>query len=245
MKALSLDMVNEFISEQLDLLEQLQLVELNSIELYNLLELNYPFFLKVKPTHSAANFVCYMLDATLSSSEEKMFGDFLESLAIFISAQTSGGRKSSATGIDLEFEQDGIIYLVSIKSGPNWGNSSQKQALRNNFLTAKKVLQQGTNARIQPVLGICYGKSRTTDNGVYQQIMGQNFWYFISGNKNLYTEIIEPVGYRAKYHNEDFDGKRSALENRLAKEFIDQFCNDSGTIQWDKLVQFNSGNLIE
>ena len=28
-------------------------------------------------------------------------------------------------GIDLEFDKDGVRYIVTIKSGPNWGNSSQ------------------------------------------------------------------------------------------------------------------------
>ena len=29
--------------------------------------------------------------------------------------------------------------------------------------------------------------------------------------------------------------------NRFTKEFIDEFCNDEGNIDWEKLVRFNSG----
>ena len=64
-----------------------------------------------------------ILDAHLSSQEEGIFGGFLEELAVFICGRVYRGKKSSAEGIDLEFEKDGTSYLVSIKSGPNWGNS--------------------------------------------------------------------------------------------------------------------------
>ena len=60
-----------------------------------------------------------ILDAHLSSQEEAIFGGFLEGLAVFICARVFGGKKSPDEGIDLEFERDGIIYIVSIKSGPN------------------------------------------------------------------------------------------------------------------------------
>jgi hypothetical protein len=74
---------------------------------------------------SAGELVKQILDAYLSSQEETVFGDFLESLAIYVCSETYGGRKSATEGIDLDFEREGKRYIVSIKSGPNWGNSSQ------------------------------------------------------------------------------------------------------------------------
>jgi len=32
----------------------------------------------------------------------------------------------------------------------------------------------------------------------------QEFWEFISGNSQLYLEIVEPLGYRAKERNKEF-----------------------------------------
>ena len=72
--------------------------------------------------------------------------------------------------------------------------------------------------------------------------MGQNFWYLISENENLYTDIIEPIGYRAKEHNRAFDDERARVENRFTKEFIDQYCKNDGAIDWVRLVEFNSKN---
>ena len=164
-------------------------------------------------------------------------------MAIFISNKACGGRKSAATGVDLEFLNEGTHYLISIKSGPNWGNSSQHKKQEQDFQTAVKVLKQSNRKLdVQPVLGICYGRVRTSFVRGYLKVVGQNFWYLISGNENLYTDIIEPLGYRAKQHNEKFKKQRSQLINIFTKDFLGEFCKD-GVIDWVKLVEFNSGNL--
>lgn len=77
----------------------------------------------------------------------------------------------------------------------------------------------------------------------YLKVVGQNFWYLISENPDLYTDIIEPIGYRAKEHNELFMKGRAALENKLNGEFITNYCDDSGAIDWTRFVQANSMNL--
>jgi hypothetical protein len=183
------------------------------------------------------------LDAHLSSSEEKLFGDFLEKLAVFVVEKTYGGGKSAATGIDLEFVDRGIRYLVSVKSGPNWGNSSQYKRLATDFDNAVRVLKQNdSRAKIQPVLGICYGKVKTGHKHGFMKMVGQNFWFLISRDKDLYTKIIEPLGHEARKHNEDFLKKKGALINQFTHSFLNRFC-PNGLIDWVKLVQFNSGNL--
>ena len=75
------------------------------------------------------------------------------------------------------------------------------------------------------------------------KIVGQNFWYLISENPNLYIEIVDPIGYEAKKHNDDFLKKRGGIINILTKQLINKFCDKkTGEIDWSKLVQFNSGN---
>ncbi len=56
------------------------------------------------------------------------------------------------------------------------------------------------------------------------------------------SHIIEPIGYRAKEHNDAFDKGKASVVNRFTGEFIDRFCKDTGAIDWVKLVEFNSGN---
>lgn len=72
---------------------------------------------------------------------------------------------------------------------------------------------------------------------------GQQFWYFLSDDVSLYVNIIEPIGHDAKKNNEDFRKKRLALETRFTVEIAQDFCNPDYTVDWDKLVAFNSGNM--
>jgi hypothetical protein len=65
----------------------------------------------------------------------------------------------------------------------------------------------------------------------------------ISENKALYTDIIEPIGYQAKEHNEAFILERGRVHNRFTRLFVDRFCDEKGSIDWPKLVEFNSGNF--
>ncbi len=155
--------------------------------------------------------------------------------------QVYGGQKSSAEGIDLEFEKDSIRYIVSIKSGPNWGNSSQIAKLRDNFRKAKRILNTNTSAaNVVAVNGCCYGKNRTPNKGDYWKLCGQQFWDFISGDNNLYTDIIEPLGHQAKEKNEQFMQEYAKVINKFTAEFIGTFCDTDGSILWEEIVKFNS-----
>jgi hypothetical protein len=124
MEKLNLDDVREYVNENVVDFHQRRIKSLEDLTLPKLLRKN-PYLFKAKNIKTAGQLMEGLLDAFLSSSEEKLFGDFLEGLAVFIAGKTCGGHKSAATGVDLEFMNDGIHYVVSIKSGPNWGNSSQ------------------------------------------------------------------------------------------------------------------------
>ncbi|MHB9291297.1 hypothetical protein Holit_00371 [Hollandina sp. SP2] len=59
-------------------------------------------------------------------------------------------------------------------------------------------------------------------------------------NENIYTDIIEPLGHKAKECNDDYMIKYSQMVNLFTKEFIEIFCDNQGNINWNKLVKFNS-----
>lgn len=182
-----------------------------------------------------------MVDAHLSSNEETIFGDWLEGLAIFINKNIYGGWKSGIPGIDLEFDLDDTRYIITIKSGPNWGNSSQLKKMATDFNTARKTLRtSNSRLNIKAVNGCCYGKDNKPDKGSYFKYCGQRFWELISGNPNLFIEIIEPLGPRAKGKNDDFISSYARTINKFTREFSDAFCKKDGDIDWTKLVRFNS-----
>jgi hypothetical protein len=243
---LDLDLVRQFVNTNIDSFHQAKIRSIEMLSLKGLMRKKNPYLFKAKNIQLAQDFVISLLNAHISSSEEELFGTFLEGLAIFIAEQTSNIIHISRPGIDLELIRGGKYLLIQIKSGTNWGNSSQQARQKDNFIAAVEQvrLEQGADIEIQPVLGICYGKTRTAYayNKLAVKVVGQNFWYLISGIENLYTDIIEPLGYRAKEHTEAFEKQKAQVVNKFTEEFMATFCDD-GIINWERIVHFNSGNL--
>ncbi len=240
MRQINLNDVRKYVSENIGTFHSSRLQNLETLKLRQVLQRKNPYLFKAKNILTAQDLVKTLLDAYLSSQEETIFGDFLEGLAVFICEKVFSGKKSAAEGIDLEFEKEEVKYIVSIKSGPNWGNSSQIARMKDNFKKAKRIL--GTNIsqkNIVAVNGCCYGRDNKPDKGYYLKYCGQKFWEFISGNNDLYIQIIEPLGHKAKEKNEEFLEAYSKLINKFTFEFGKDFCVD-GKINWPALVEFNS-----
>lgn len=244
MKFVTQNEITEYVEANIHHFHQNRLDKLKTLKLENVIKRKNPYLFKAKNISTASDLVKNILDAFLSSSEEGLFGGFLEELAVFVCAQVFGGRKSSGEGIDLEFERDQTKYIVSIKSGPNWGNSSQIKKMRDNFKKAKRILGSNVSSKVKIVAvnGCCYGRDNQPDKGDYLKLCGQRFWSFISGNDFLYTEIIEPLGYKAKERNERFLQEYSKSINKFTMEFMRDFCDSEGQILWEKIIQFNSSD---
>ena len=232
--------VIKYVEDNIITFHQKRLNHVSELKLNKILKRKNPYLFKAKNILTAQDLVTSLVDAYLSSQEETIFGDFLEGLVIFINGMVYGGKKSSSEGIDLEFDKDEIRYILSIKSGPNWGNSSQINKMREDFRRATKVLRtSNSQLNVIAVNGCCYGRNRDTNRGDYFKYCGQEFWEFISGDENLYTEIIKPLGQKAKERNEEFLDAYSRLINNFTLEFGKKFCVD-GKIDWEALVKFNS-----
>ena len=241
MPSVTIQEITRFIEEHIPEFHRKRLESLCALKLQQVLKRKNPYLYKAKFVTSAPDLVKLILDAHLSSQEEAIFGGFLEALVIFICEHAFQGKKSSAEGIDLEFERDGIRYIVSIKSGPNWGNSGQIKKMRQNFLQAKRIL--GTNTSVKNIVainGCCYGQERIEDKGDYIKKCGQSFWSFISGDDAFYITIVEPLGHKAKERNDAFQIEYGKVTNRFTAEFIKDYCLADGTIRWNEIVELNS-----
>lgn len=246
MNQLKIAEIEKYVEDNISTFHQKRIDSLKKLKLRTVLKKKNPYLYKAKYLLTAQDIITRITDAFISSNEETIFGDWLEGLAIFVNEKVYDGKKSTSKGIDLEFEKDNIRYLVSIKSGPNWGNSSQINKLIADFNSAIKTLRT-SNSKINAVAvnGCCYGKDNNPlKNGNYYKYCGQEFWEFISGNQSLYIDIIEPLGYKAKEKNDTFIKMYSEMINRFTKEFIDAFCKINGEIDWVKLVEFNSKKSI-
>jgi hypothetical protein len=241
MNSLRIEDVSKYVEENIGTFHSKRLERLNGLRLREILKRKNPYLFKAKNILTSQDIVKVLLDAYLSSQEETIFGGFLEKLAIFVCKKVyGGGDKSCTEGLDLEFEKDSIKYIVTIKSGPNWADSGQIKNMKDNFLKAKKILR--TNAPIRNIVavcGCCYGRDNNPDKGDYLKLCGQRFWKFISSNDDLYTDIIEPLGHKARERNEKFVEAYAQIINKFTIEFANDFCED-GKINWEKLVKFNS-----
>jgi len=241
MKALNLSDVTQYVEDNIGTFHSKRIKSLDNLKLTKILKRKNPYLFKAKNTLTSEAIIKGLVDAHISSNEETIFGDWLEGLAIFINEKVYKGRKSGIKGVDLEFDNNGIRYIVNIKSGPNWGNSSQLSKMVEDFKTAKKTLRtSNSKLTIIAINGCCYGIDNTPDKGDYFKYCGQRFWEFISGNSNLYTDIIEPLGHKAKEKNDEFYKSYAQMINKFTVEFSKDFCLKTGDINWEKLVEFNS-----
>lgn len=244
MNSLNFDEVRQYVNTHIDTFHENRIRILSATTVKDLTNKN-PYLLKAKNVTKASELVEGALAARLSSSEEGQFGAFLEDLAIFVAEKTTGGHKSGVPGVDLEFDNDGWHYFISIKSGSNWGNRSQQDKQEDDLRRAVQIFQQrkGQRTQVDAILGICYGKTRTARLRGYLKLVGQNFWTFISGDRDLYKEIVEPIGYRAKEHNEAYEVALANVLNQLTFQFIQVFCEPDGSIDWPRLVEATCGNF--
>ncbi|MHB1443532.1 MAG: PmeII family type II restriction endonuclease [Candidatus Humimicrobiaceae bacterium] len=240
MKTIYLNHINNYVNENISKFHQNKIDSLKKLKLKQILIRKNPYLFKAKNIMTGQDLVKTLLDAYLSSQEETLFGDFLEGLAIYICKLVYNGRKSSAEGLDLEFERNNIRYVVSIKSGPNWSNSRQIQKMKDDFKKTIKILKTNNpNINVKAINGCCYGRDNSPDKGEYYKYCGQAFWEFISGNNKLYIDIIDPLGYEAKKKNDEFFEAYSEIINSFTSEFLTDFCS-RGKIDWETLVKFNS-----
>ena len=221
MGSLNIDDVKMYVEKHIGNFHKKRISSLDNLKLSTILKRKNPYLFKAKNILTAEQIVSGFLNAHISSNEETIFGDWLEGLALFINSKVYGGYKSGIQGIDLEFDDNNTRYIVSIKSGPNWGNSSQIKKMIGDFKTAKKTLRtSNSQLHIVAVNGCCYGKEKNYDKGDYFKYCGQQFWEFISGDENLYIDIIEPLGFKAKEKSDEFMQSYTQMINKFTGEFI-------------------------
>lgn len=141
MQPLNLQDVTQYVEQNIGKFHEKRIQSLDGLRLSSVLKRKNPYLFKAKHVLTADEIIRGIVDAHISSNEETIFGDWLEGLAIFINEKVYAGRKSGIPNIDLEFDKDGIRFIITIKSGPNWGNSSQITKMASDFRTAKKTLR--------------------------------------------------------------------------------------------------------
>jgi len=225
------------ISESLDQFYTSLIGKINELKLDEILKRKNPYLFYAKSMKSASEIIDGILSATVSSSEETIFGTvFFEPLAI----SASGGQKSLMQGADVQITTADAIYIIAVKSGTSVFNSSSKKRQEQEFQLMAKLAQQAKKS-FHPIIGYGYGIKCEKNDKFYQEFAGQRFWEEITGDPEFYVKIIGFMGKMPEEYRSEFNESYINAKNRLEHEFLNKFCLEDGSIDWDKLVKYNSG----
>ena len=217
--------------------------KIDGLDIVKIMKRKNPYLYRAKAMENASEIVENVLNAFVSSSEETIFGNcFFEPLAI----AASGGNKALAEGVDImvEHKDTNTIFAVAVKSGTSVFNADSKKRQEQNFIAASKLAQQA-KARYEAYIGYAYGKKKDSGRGkpkFYQELAGKAFWTELTGDEEFYLKIIRFMGDLPEQYVAQFKDSYNRAANRLVREFSNQFCADDGSIDWEKLVEFNSGD---
>lgn len=234
------DDVKIVVNEKLDDFYRRRIEKIKSLKLRQTLSRKNPYLFKAIGVTSSKEIVREILTAYMSSSDEGTFGDsFFESIAKFVS-DSSGG----AEGIDLMKETEDTKKLIAVKSGTNVFNSSSRKKQVDHFNKQKKIEANRKDRRlfIDAIVGYGYGRKETPTNSEgYREIAGQVFWEELTGDADFYLKIIDFISDKPKEHLPLYQEAFEEAVSRFADEFEKDFCYSNGEINWEKLVNFNSG----
>jgi len=209
-------------------------------DIFKIIKQKNPYLYRAFGTNDAHNFVESILYDSQTSSDETIFGDFFEEVAIGVSAN---GRKSSANSIDLEIWSDDQtqVKLYAVKSGTKVFNAQSRDKQRQAFAEANKRLK---GIAVTPIVGYSYGRKTVKSKGNKDNFVeeaGEIFWTNITGDNNFYVELIGLVGVVAEKHKAKFKREWGKCINRQYKKFIDVFGDEDGSIDWESIVRYSSG----
>lgn len=207
---------------------------LDTLNLKKVLKRKNPYLFRSMGIEKASEIVETILSAYISSSDETIFGNaFFEPIACKI----SGSKVSDAEGVDFTIEQEGKYKAVSMKSGPNPFNSSQKKKQNEQFTALKQRLYK-IHKQFDPILGHGYGKLDKTASGkqIYRDVSGQKLWTELTGDPDFYLKLIRLMKDVPQKHKPEYQKVWDSAINKFTREFINDFCFENGSIDWDKFT---------
>jgi len=210
---------------------------IQQLKLREVLKKKNPYLFRAIGTEKASEIVEDLLRAFISSSDEGIFGDaFFEPIAKI----ASGGTVSPSEGVDVAIETTNRYLAIAVKSGPNWGNSTQLRKQNEYFVALRNRLYK-LHKQFDPMIGHGYGKLQSRPkNKIYRNSSGQAFWTEITGDPDFYLKLIRLMKNEPQKHKPKYKIAWDKAVNRFTGEFIKDFCFPDGSIDWEKLVRFVS-----
>jgi hypothetical protein len=144
------------------------------------------------------------------------------------------GMQSTTSGIDIEFIDaiDGRKKYCQLKAGPNTINHHDVETIFGHFKGIRNLARtNGLSIALEDlVVGVVYGEQNELSshyqriNDQYPVLVGQNFWYRLTGKETFYLDLITAFGEVAL----EVDGTHILEEtvNKLALEIAEKLSAD-------------------
>ena len=165
-----------------------------------------------------------------------------------IAIAACGGTKSATKGVDIELHDTDINtkYFIAVKSGTSIFNADSMKKQGENFEEARRTLRtSGGRIGFEAIVGYAYGTKTESGRGkakIYEEVAGEEFWEAMTGDKDFYKKIISYMDTLPEQYIDNYNTSYNKAYNRLVRDFSVEFCNSDGTINWEKLVEYNSGS---
>jgi len=231
---MNLEELEREIAVCLDRFYRSRLDGLASLSLKKVLSKKNPYLYRALGMEKASEIVEQVMLAHLASSDETIFGNFFFEPLARLAAR---GKVGDGEGVDFTVERSDRILAVAVKSGPNWGNADQHKRQSSNFDALRRRLFK-MQKQFDPLCGQCYGRqtSEPTENSRFRRRSGQAFWEEITGDPDFYLKLVRLMKDVPATNRPRYKPVWDQSVNKFTAEFVDQFCDTSGAIQWEKLV---------
>ncbi|WP_434799185.1 PmeII family type II restriction endonuclease [Terrisporobacter vanillatitrophus] len=162
----------------------------------------------------------------LGTSINTSFGTNLQKFC----TSTLEGFSSTTSGIDIEFIDytDGRKKYCQIKAGPNTINKDDVKTIVDHFGAVKRLARtNGLSLNYDDlIVGVFYGAKNELNahykkiDEEYPVIVGQDFWYRLTGDENFYYDLIDTIAESA------LDEDCTALLDDTIKKLTEEIKND-------------------
>ena len=227
------------VGEYLDDFYRRRLQKLTGLKLKDTLKRKNPYLFKATGTEKAQDIVEGLLNAYMSSSDEGIFGDaFFEPLA----KKISGGGVAPSEGVDVAIESSTRYLAIAVKSGTSVFNADSRKRQSQNFEALRRRMVK-LQKNFDALVGYCYGNKefKPKSSVAFRELAGQAFWEELTGDPDFYLKIIRVMKGRPIKHKVEYNEAWDKAINRFTREFIEDFCDNEGGINWETLTEFNSG----
>ncbi len=241
------DALKAQISLLLNELYERRFAALEGLTLSDLLSKN-PYLYRSLGINKHSELIDQLLAARISSSDETIFGNnFLEPLALWSAqhADSHGetGRKASVgggAGFDIAIENSTSYLAIAVKSGKNIFNSQSAKGQNTEFDQLQARIAK-MKKQFRKIIGYGYGRKSSRKISVTESVAGQEFWTLLTGESDYYLRIAAVIGDVVHGHAQEYKDAYDKKTNILVKQFAVNFVDDDGDIEWDRVVEFNSG----